>query len=75
MELSQIERLAIGDILERPPSHHQGEYLPAIHTAIIERIALSGVWCRSYPNGALYHVSFTALELGWWTLKDNEAVA
>jgi hypothetical protein len=75
MELSQIETLAIGDILERPPSHHQGQYISGIHTAIIEKIALSGVWCRSYPNRELYHVSFTALERGWWKLKDNEEVA
>jgi hypothetical protein len=69
MDLESINRIAIGDVLERVPHHAYGQYIPAIHTAIVDNFSLSGVWVTSQPDDKLYHVSVVALELGWWQLK------
>jgi hypothetical protein len=70
MDLEHINKIAIGDILERLPHHAYRQYIPAIHTAIVDKLSPSGLWVTSYPDRAIYHVSWAALELGWWQLKN-----
>ncbi len=69
MDLESINSIEIGAILERLPHHAYRQYIPAIHTAIVDKLSPSGLWVTSYPDCAFYHVSWAALELGWWQLK------
>jgi hypothetical protein len=69
MDLESVDSIEIGAILERLPHHAYRQYIPAIHTAIVDKLSPSGLWVTSYPDGAVYHVSWAALELRWWQLK------
>lgn len=69
MELERIALIETGAILERIPHHAYRQYIPAIHTARVDKLSPSGLWVTSLPDCAVYHVSWAALELGWWQLK------
>jgi hypothetical protein len=72
MDLESINRIEIGDVLERVPHHFHGQYIPAIHTAAVDKFSLDGVWVKSFPDEKVFHVSLLALKAGWWRSKQEQ---
>jgi hypothetical protein len=68
----EISQLKIGDVLMRISHQFNGQHIPSIHAATVERLSHAGVWVRTnYPEAAIYHVSDMAIEEGWWQRLDE----
>jgi hypothetical protein len=63
----EISPLEVGDRVRRLPHQFQGQYIPAVPAATVERISVNGVWVRTdQPDSKVYHVSDVAFDEGWW---------
>jgi hypothetical protein len=51
-------------MLTRRPHTHQGKRFESIGVSVV-RSSADGYWAKT-REGQVFHVSFTALESGWW---------